>query len=279
MKKAILLAALLATFSVFASAQKEKITAEEIIQKHLASIGTPEAIAAVKSRVMVGQGNLSSRLGYIGGITGPAQLASDGDKFLLAIVFNSNDYPYEKLAYDGKNMSIGRPRGNVTRLGEFLKSQSSLLKQGLLGGALSSAWPLLNRDPKAVKVEYAGTENIGGKTLHKVKFNPARSDSLRVTLYFDADTYQHVMSEYQYTIQPHMISSDSTVNPTAKASHYSLIERFSDFKKVGDLTLPLQYTIDVASQTAEGAETLRWTIAIKQVFYNEPLEAANFKVS
>src|SRR4051812_25836491 len=85
------------TASVFA--QKDKMTAEEIINKHLASIGTPEARAAAKSRILVGQGMLSSKQGYNGQIAGPAQLASGDGKFLLAIIFNSNDYPSEKLAF------------------------------------------------------------------------------------------------------------------------------------------------------------------------------------
>jgi len=279
MERVWLFAVLVLLLSISAPAQKNKITAEEIIEKHLASIGSPAALSAVKSRVMVGQGNLTSKLGYAGNLIGPAQIASDGDKFLLAIVFNSNDYPYEKLAFDGRNLTVGRANGRVTPLGEFLKSQSSMLKRGLLGGVLSSAWPLFNSDPKAVKVEYAGTENVNGKMLYKLKFDPARSDSLRVNLYFDSDTYQHVMSQYDYTIQPHLISSDSTQNASARASHYSLTERFADFKKVGDLVLPLQYYIDMTSQTPDGTESLKWAIAIKQVFYNEPLEAASFKVS
>src|SRR4051812_35661244 len=204
MERVWLFAVLVLLLSISAPAQKNKITAEEIIEKHLASIGSPAALSAVKSRVMVGQGNLTSKLGYAGNLIGPAQIASDGDKFLLAIVFNSNDYPYEKLAFDGRNLTVGRANGRVTPLGEFLKSQSSMLKRGLLGGVLSSAWPLFNSDPKAVKVEYAGTENVNGKMLYKLKFDPARSDSLRVNLYFDSDTYQHVMSQYDYTIQPHL---------------------------------------------------------------------------
>jgi len=96
--------AVLAVFSLstFAVGQKEKISPEVIISKHLASIGTPEARSAAKSRVLVGQAMLSSKVGYSGRIGGPAQVASDANKLLLAIVFNSNDYKYEKLAFDGK---------------------------------------------------------------------------------------------------------------------------------------------------------------------------------
>ena len=70
MKKvfAILLFAIAFTSSSFA--QKEKLTAADVIAKHLASIGTPEALKAAKSRVLVGQGALTSQLGYAGRIIG-----------------------------------------------------------------------------------------------------------------------------------------------------------------------------------------------------------------
>jgi hypothetical protein len=157
-----LLIGIAAASSTFA--QKDKPTAAEVISKHLASIGTLEAIKAAKSRVLVGTGSLNSQLRYTGKITGPAQLAFADDKVLLAIIFNSNDYPSEKLAFDGKeitygraigNLALGSPpsaspsnvtdtrsRRNLTLLGEFIKAQGSIVKSGLFGGVLSSAWPL-----------------------------------------------------------------------------------------------------------------------------------------
>lgn len=264
----------LASFSL----AQGKMTADELIKKHLASIGTPEAIAAAKTRIFVGQGVLTSKLGYNGRLVGPAQFVSSEDKTLLAIVFNSNEYPYEKLAFDGKDMTFGRPNGKLTRLSEFVKAQTAIVKQGLFGGVLSASWPLASSSRKA-KIEFAGTETIDNKPLFKLRVRPAGSGDVTVSLYFDQDTFHHIMSVYQYTIQPHMISSDSTVNPSAKASYYTLSERFSEFKKVGDLVLPLGYTIDISNQLADGTEQLSWTMRFTQAFYNEPLDATAFKVS
>ena len=256
-----------------------KMSTDELVKRHVASIGTPEAIAAAKTRILVGQGSLTSKLGYNGRLIGPAQFVSSEDKTLLAIVFNSNEYPYEKLAFDGKDMSFGRPNGKLTRLSEFVKSQTAIVKQGLFGGVLSASWPLANGGAKKAKIEFVGTETIDNKQLYKLRVRPAGSGDVTVSLYFEPDTFHHVLSVYQYTIQPHMISSDSTVNPSAKASYYTLTERFSNFKKVGDLVLPLGYTIDVSNQLEDGTEQLTWTIAFSQAFYNEPLETSAFKVS
>ena len=153
------------------------------------------------------------------------------------------------------------------------------MKQGLIGGVLSSSWPLLTPDSKKVKFEYGGLENVGGKSLYKLKARLSGAGDLRVSLYFEADTFHHVITEYQYTIQPHMISSDSTVNATAKASYFSMTEHFADFKKAGDLILPLSYRISVANQYPDASEQLEWLMSFKQVYYNEALEDGVFKVS
>jgi len=267
---------LLLAFST-AFAQKDKITLDDLINRHAASIGSPEAIAAAKSRILVGKAALTSKLGYNGRLVGPVQFASDGDKLLLAIIFNSNEYPYEKLAFDGKDMSFGRPNGKLTRLSDFVKAQTAIVKQGLFGGVLSANWPFAAG--RKVKAEFAGTENIGGKPLYKVKVRPAGGGDVTASLYFEPDTFHHVYTTYQYTIEPHMISSDSTQNPSAKASYYTLTEKFSNFKKVGDLVLPLGYQLDIAIQLPDSTEQISWTMAFDQAFYNEPLEVSAFKVS
>ena len=291
------LAALLLGISLVssASAQKEKLTAADVISRHLASIGTPEALKAAKSRVLVGQGALSSKLGYTGKLSGPAQMAFAEDKMLFAIIFNSNDYGAEKLAFDGKEITYGRVIGNITPgdpenvsdtrsrrnlslLGEFVKAQSAIVKAGLFGGALSSAWPLA-ADGKKFKAEYAGTESINGRDMHKLKFRPSGAGDLRISLFFETDTFRHVATQYEYTIQPHMISSDSTQNASAKASHFTMTESFTGFKKVNDLTLPLGYSITVTNQYPSTSEQVIWNVAFSQVFFNEPLEASVFKVS
>jgi hypothetical protein len=264
-----------------------KMTAEELVRLHLASIGTDEALAAAKSRVMVGTARLTAKVGFTGYLTGPAQVASQGDKVLLAMIFNSNDYPFEKVGYDGKELTVARPtvtrnalslRDGRSRLGEFIKSQSFIVKQGLLGGALSSAWPLMNLDPKKAKLSYDGLTTMDGRELHKLKYVPARSGDVKVVMYFEPETYRHVMTEYNYTV-PIQMGANMAENAAAKPSYYSLIERFSDFKGVGQLTFPFNYTIEFSSQTQDDAMALQWAIKIAQVFFNEPLEQAAFKVS
>jgi hypothetical protein len=266
----------------------QKIAPDELIAKHIASIGTPEALAAAKTRVFAGEGSVHSTRGYIGSLSGRVQLASTDDSMLFVMLFNSNDYPYEKAAFDGQTSSVGLPNGNRTALANFLKSKSVILKDGLFGGALCSGWPPVNLKAKKSKVEFGGIVKIGGRDLYKLKYSP-RGETLRVSLFFDTQNFRHVMTQYQYTVDIR-IGTSSTDIPTVM-DYYTLTEQFDDFKKAGDLTLPFLYTITLdvehngtAGGTRDGrlptgAGSLTYTLKLKQVYFNQQLEAGMFKVS
>jgi hypothetical protein len=264
-------------------AQKiEKISAEELLAKHLASIGHDADIKGIKSRVMVGEGTLASKLGAVFTLKGTAQVASEGNKVLFAMVFDSEVYPYEKAAFDGKEQSLGFPSGKRTMLGDFLRSQNSILKDGLFMGALSSAWTLANLEsiPKA-KLELAGVSKVNERQCYKVKYSSSRTGSLKITLYFDVETFRHVRTEYQYTTEPGMGRSSTDVRSNSSIERYSLREDFSDFKLAGKLTLPALYTINITSegQIGSGTNSRDWTIKILQVYFDEALSVDVFKVS
>ena len=280
MKNIILLLCCTIALANFALAQKEKLSVEELLNKHAAEIGTPEARASAKSLVLVGQGTVSSKVGYLGSIGGPAQFASADDRILFAMILNSNDYPYEKLASNGKDLSFGRPAGNnLTKLGEFIKSQSSIVKQGLFGGVLSSNWALTHTDKTKIRMEYAGTEMFSGQKLHKLRIRLSGTGELRISAYFEPDTFRHMFTVYEYSIAAYSTSTERTENAWAQASHFSMTEQFSDIKQVGDLTLPMNYSVTVSTQNQGRSESLTWNILFKQAYFNEPLEAAIFKVS
>lgn len=255
--------------------KKVKITSEEIVKNHLASIGSAEDLAAVKSRVMIGTGRLISKVGYSGQLTGPAQFASDGEKVLFAMIFNSNDYSFEKAAYDGKNVTVGYPSGNRSLLSDFIKSQGIIFKQGLFGGALSSAWSLLDVSSKKAKLKYDGMEKINNRQFYKLKYVPNKGADLEITLFFEADTFRHVMSKYKYSVSLGLLTNIAQ----QKIRRYTLVEQFSDFTKAGKLTLPQTFSINVTAQEDEITESLEWRMNFSEFFFNESLDTAVFKVS
>jgi len=81
--------------------------------------------------------------------------------------------------------------GVRSALGNFLMTHAQIFKQGLMGGTLSSAWPLLHLTGHNPGLEYAGQKKVSGSTLHELKYLPRGGSDLQVSLFFD-ETYQHV---------------------------------------------------------------------------------------
>jgi hypothetical protein len=282
MKKLFLLAAAIIALSSVSFAQDKKpakLTAEEIVSKHLASIGTAEDLAAAKSIVMMGKGMLTSKLNRGIAIGGEAQFASTGNMLLFALGLNAADYPYEKFAFDGKSQSLGVPSGRKTALAEFLRAKNVILKEGLMGGSMSTAWSLRN-PANMKKMQAAGTEKLDDRLAYRIKYDSG-GDNLRVVLFFDAETFQHVKTEYRYETQAQM-GARSDQSAGMQKDTFKMEETFSNFKTADKLTLPFGYkiSIDVVSPSS-GAGTIQidWTMQYANAYFNEVIDPAVFKVS
>ena len=282
MKKTVFLLISILTLSIAAFGQDkklEKLTAEELIKRHVASIGTPEDIAAIKTRIMSGEGALTSRVKEQGRIAGTAQFASEGNKLVFAIVFNNSSYPYEKVAFDGKSQFVGLPNGRQTALTDYLRAQNSITEEGLLGGVISTAWPLLDMTGRKAKLE-ATTGKIDKRQLYKLKYVP-KGEDVRISLYFDPETYRHIRTEYEYDIQAKM-AQVATESAQSKKDNFTMIEDFGDFKTFEKLTLPTNYQITVTvlrQSTGQGVVSLLWTSIFDKVFNNQAIDPESYKVS
>ena len=260
------------------SSAGDKLSSDEVVAKHLAAIGSAEDIAAAHTRIATGATQARLRLTNTPvELSGPAQIASDGDKFLLAMVFQSNNYPHEKASFDGENQIIGvLTQGGRSPLGNFLSSQPALMKHGLIGGVLSSAWPLYNLSKRDAKLSYAGMDKIDGKPVHKLKYVPRNTGDLIINLYFDATTFQHVRSQYEYVLSARQ-GAVAEASASQRDTRYKLVEEFSDFQPTGKLMLPHLYTINLAIEAPTRTQTLQWTINLQQFTFNEPIDANAFK--
>src|SRR5688572_15005381 len=142
MKHKIVLSTLL--FSMFVMvpfANGQKLTAEEIIAKHLDSIASAEKRSTIKTLIAVGE----VRVEYITQKNQPAAgrivLASEGNKLFVGMSLNAADYPQEKFIFDGNKTSVGSVRsGTRSVLGNFIQSNNVILSQGIFAGTLGSSW-------------------------------------------------------------------------------------------------------------------------------------------
>src|SRR5512138_1209822 len=98
---AIIFLLIFLTFPPFKVLADESIKPEELLQKHLDSIGTSEARNAAKSRVLQGTAVYRLITGGSGAITGKSVMVSEADKFQLLLKVNAIKYHGEKFVRNG----------------------------------------------------------------------------------------------------------------------------------------------------------------------------------
>jgi hypothetical protein len=253
--------------------------AEEVVAKHLESIGSAKARDAVKTRIISGTSQVIFRTPPPGQAIGKAVLASEGVKCLFGMSFPSPVYPREQLGFNGSSfMAAFVTPGVRSVLGSFLMTHDLIFKQGLMGGTLSSAWPLLDPGGRTSQLEYAGTKKVDGETLHELKYQARGGSDLKITLFFDQEAFRHVRTEYERVI-PASIGDRSYTNVQQRESSYKMVEEFSLFRIEGGLNLPHIYRIKLTVDTTNGTFLADWIIKLTQFDFNQKIDQSAFNVS
>jgi hypothetical protein len=274
--RAILMSLAVALFTQGVSAappaQNKKLTPEELIAYHVASIGSAEARAAARSRVAKGDVEMIIRVGGAGNGTGGGTLASTGSKFRMGLRFRSINYPGEDMAFDGAKAIIPPlPNVGYSRLGSFLRMRDAPLKEGLLGGVLSTGWPLLRLEELNPRLEYRGLKKINGHEMHELSYRPRKGESdLKIALYFDSATSRHMRTLYSLKIEPRIGTRESpNQNPEA---YFSVTEEFDDFRAVDGLMLPHKYRLQVSVQDTSKSVIYDYNLAITSISHKEAID-------
>src|SRR5712691_1484527 len=168
---ASLLVIVLAFLVISSKSSAQKLKAEDVVARHLESIGSAKERAAVTTRIIAGTSQVIFRTPPPGQAAGRAVLASQGIKNLIGMSFPSPVYPREELGFDGNSFIAAYVTpGARSSLGSFLMTHDLIFKQGLMGGTLSSAWPLLDLTARGAQLEYAGTKKVDNRALHELKY-------------------------------------------------------------------------------------------------------------
>jgi hypothetical protein len=257
----------------------QKLKASELLAKHQQALGAAETRKSVESLIITGTVVTTFREPGTGKIAGRSVLSSAGDKNLMGMVFdNLPDYPHEKFGFDGEDVSIAYVRPGVrSTFGDFLLTNKSVIKQGLLAGALSTAWPLFNDSGNSGKIEVGGTRRIGDRQAIEVKYFPKGGSDLRVSLFFDAETFQHVRTEYTKVVASQM-GATPELSARQTETRYKMVEEFSDFKKEHGLTLPHSYKITLEIRAQRGSFDAEWHITLTDFALNQPIDPNAFDV-
>jgi hypothetical protein len=281
-------------------------SAADLVSHHLDALGTSQDRAKAKNRVAQGTAEFKILVGGAGTLDGKSALVSEGEKLHFMMKFNNNEYRGEQFIFNGNKIEIATATARQSRsaLGGFVYVQDAVMREGLWGGTLSTAWPLLDLEKHKAKISFDGLKKVDGQDLYVLRYQPKKNTDLEIRLYFDPTTYRHVLTVYSLSEQSSMGgrsraglggentpgtldnpggTSASPSSETAAARQqqirYRLEERFSDFTTVDGLTLPMGYTIHFTQELQTGTTTVsEWTIREASVDNNKSLDPRNFDV-
>ncbi len=257
----------------------QKMKPEDVVARHLESIGTAKARESVTTRIISGSSQVIFHTTPTGQAVGKAVLASEGTKNLIGMSFPSPVYPREQLGFNGDTFVAAYVTPGVrSPLGAFLMTHNLISKEGLIGGALSSAWPLIDSAKRSPKLEYVGTKKINNQTFHELKYVPHGGSDLKVSLFFDQETFRHMRTEYERTIAA-PTGDRSYIAGVTSETRYKMVEEFSDFKPEAGLTLPHTYKINLFIDSQNGTSQTEWTLKLTQFTFNERIDPSSFSLS
>ena len=269
----VCLAILTASF-VAVNAQDQK--AEDVITKNFAAIGTAEARAAIKNQLAVGASEFKAKLPATTG-GGKAIVVSNLNNFYFLVSLNSKEYPFEKIGYfDGKTSLPFVTAGTRSPLGAFIAEHERILSDGIFGGTISGRWGMLDKDKRKGKLMYGGQKKVDGRAVHMLEYYPADGGSAEfvIRMYFDAETYLHVRSDYRHEIS----AKQDTFGTLGRMAGAKLVltEDFSDFKVTNGLNLPYTYKATFSTSSQSGLYEYVWGLRLTQYLFNQNLASDFF---
>jgi hypothetical protein len=195
------------------------------------------------------------------------------------MTFGSIDYPHEKLAFDGTKFTVTQVRPGVrTILGRYLLTNEWVFKEGLIGGVLSSAWPLANLAARNAKVQYDGLKKISNRQMHQLKYTPKKGSSIKVNLFFDPETFQHIRTQYQQTLDAAVAEGRPGDSIRQEETRINITEEFADFKAEAGLNLPHSYKLTLEIIGPSGGVLYDWVLSFDKFVFTEPIDAKEFNV-
>ena len=279
MRKSVLLMAT-ALLSIVPSVLAGELKPEDIVAKHLESIGPAQARQGLKSRVVRGGATYRVLVGGSGAIDGAYVFASEGPRSNFLLKINGSSYKGEQFICDGNKTSIAATWSDKSRseFGDFVHVEDILLKDNLLGGIWSTAWPLLDVEGRRPKLNSEGIKHIDGKELLALRYQPRKSTDLEIVMYFDPPTYRHVMTVYSLEIS-RSIGGGETAQARKHPNRYRIEERFSEFQTMDGLTLPSHYDLRFTLETESGAtKTIEWEARALSIDNNMSIDSRSFQV-
>ncbi|MBX7172492.1 MAG: hypothetical protein K1X72_16105 [Pyrinomonadaceae bacterium] len=256
----------------------DKLSVEEILTKHLDSIGTADKRKLITNQLAIGVSEFSILRNSGSKTFGNAVIVSQAGKVMLGTKYNSLDYPSEKVSFDGNKVEIAFiTPGLRSPFGNFIFSNKQVFSEGLFGGTLSSSWALFDIQSRNAKLNSNGKKKLDGREVYVLEYSPRRGSSSTIKLYFDAQNFQHLRTEYRQTFSAAQGKTPEQSSQQLESKQI-LTEDFSDYKVENGLTLPHKYRIHLLLD-GRGTNEFEWKFEFSNFLFNQNLEANSFDVN
>jgi hypothetical protein len=259
-------AAGIALLARLSSPGEPSLTPEQLVARHLEAIGSAEARAAASPRLVEGTCAFEVRRGGAGSLVGRTRVASEGRRYGIDLRFGQSSYWGERVAFDGRKVEVGFMQAmRRSTLGDFLNTYDALVREGLLGGVLSTAWPLLDLDDRKPRLKYGGLETVEGRQLHRLGYKAAKGQAdVSVDLYFEPETFRHVRTVYALRRRPGMSGAIEDSAGQLDTS-FRIEETFASFAAAGSLVLPKRWTLAFSLEGPARSSLMIWTTVIEGI--------------
>lgn len=258
---------------------EENIAVEQLVSRHLASVGTPEARAAIHGRAIMGKCRFEAIQGSTGTAEGQAGVISNEHMVKFMTKLNSARFPDERFWFNGKKAIVPViSASSRSVLGDFLYRNEAILRDGIFTGALSTSWPLYDPARRGAKLKLDGLKTIEGRSLYQVTYVPKKAASeLEIHLFFDPETFRHVETRYRYVVAPYMNVNPASRNDKTGVTNlqsetiYTVTEKYRDFSTVDGITLPSTWEITYTVEPVR-VQMIRWTMTLDRPSTNPKVD-------
>lgn len=268
MKQAILLLLLFITesFVVNAPAQDQKLTGDQIIEKHLAAVGGRQALSKIKSRIAIGTVKKENDAGIKMAIMSEAP-----NRVSAVYVFEKYDW---QLTYDGSKAFV-RPLF-PRQLGAVQDKYRDMLSSGLMFNGISLYNLLTAGEASGAKFEAKGMKKVKDRSAYVVEVKRPQGTA---RLFFDAETFMWVRTEFgKVGISKPL--QEFTNNSVAHGEDEVSIDFYfetSDFRDVNGIKLPFKYEQGISYPQLHTKMSGSITGTITEYRQNEPIDSKMFQ--
>lgn len=277
----ISLTLVLSLAALMGSARAADKKPDEILTKNLDSIGTAEARTAIKSIAVQGALRFKILVGGFGDSTGTWGRLSDQRKSNFVMRFNTDNWRGEQYVFDGNKTSFAMATAEhqYSTFTKLVSGHDFIIREGLLGGELSSAWALENIEQNHPKIHSIGHKKIKGQEVEGIEYSSKGGSDMNVKIYFDAETHQHVMTVYSVETVPHNTQNGINESASQQQLRYTIEERFSDFKAENGITLPHHYDLQYTEELQSGSTRIYdWDMTVEKIETNVGPDPSNFQL-